>query len=1613
MAITQKKSRSEIIELLVDYINKRLPDGEAPMVREFVRRYYLNTSPEDLITRSIQDLYNAVLSHWNYLYQRQEGEHKVRVFNPEVETHGWQSIHTIIEIGTEDMPFLIDSISIALNRRGSNAHLIIHIGDMHFIRDESGKIVSVLKDEDNKSNNPAEVAIYIEIDKQSDSKILEEITEELKKVLSDVKTVVLDWQSMNGKAAELLESIKEMQDNPEIEGAEEASAFIQWLIDDHFTFLGYQEYDVIDKNGEKHYQLIQETKLGLSKIVDLEKDIPLDTVRKTARDLLLSKQVLLVGKTNIRSTIHRPAYADFVAIKVFDNENRVVREKRFIGLYTSVTYNSSVNWIPLLRRKVTTVLELAGFPKKSHEEKTLMNILETFPRDDLFGATEYELLELCIGILHLQERQKIRLFIREGLFGYFVSCLVFVPREKFTSTLADKMKDILLRGFDGLEVEFNTRFSDSSLARIHFVVLLNPKKKLTYNQKVLEEELVEIGRTWKDTLKEALVNSHGEERGKQYLAEYQSAFPAGYKENFSARIAVSDIEYFEKLSKEEPLQMSLYHPLDESEEVMRFKLFRIGATIPLSDVVPVLEHMGLKIISERPYKITLNSSQDSIWINDYRMIYKKSVVFDTKDIKEIFQEAFHHIWYRKAENDGFNDLVLGAKVTWREVMVLRAYAKYLWQTGFSFSQKHVEDALTSNADISLLLIKLFKLRFDPDSTDEGSTQESFIAAIEKSLESVNNLNEDRILRRYMHTILATMRTNYYQKAENGQNKPYFSFKLESAKVPELPLPHPLYEIFVYSPRMEGIHLRAANVARGGLRWSDRREDFRTEILGLMKTQQVKNSVIVPMGAKGGFVVKNLPVNGTREQIMDEVIYCYQTLIRGLLDITDNYHGKDIVRPTEVQRYDGDDPYLVVAADKGTATFSDVANMISRKYNFWLDDAFASGGITGYDHKKMGITAKGAWESVKRHFREIGFDTQSDNFTVIGIGDMSGDVFGNGMLLSRHIKLVASFNHMHIFIDPNPDPELSFKERERLFNLPRSSWTDYEETLISKGGGVFCRSAKSIALTPQMRKILGCKADKLVPSDLIKAILKAPVDLLWNGGIGTYVKSKSESNTDVGDRANDNLRVNGCELRCRVVGEGGNLGFTQLGRVEYAMKGGSLNTDAIDNSGGVNCSDSEVNIKILLNDAVALGDMTEKQRNEILAKVQPNVSELVLNNNRSQTKAISVTLSKARGNLEMHSRLIDGMERMGKLDREIEFLPSHDEIEARKAAKLGLTRPEISVLMAYCKIVVKESLLDSDLPEDPCFQREIVESFPVPLREAYIQYMPHHRLKREIIATQLSNKVINEMGISFVGRLEDETGSPPPDIIRAYVVSSGIFKSQELQAAIDGLPTVKATVQHSMLHELTRLVRRGARWFLRNRFESIKVSETIEHFTPRIEEVRLALPNLLPGYDNEMEIAAQRLIEADVPADLAYQVANMSALFSALDIVEASTVHKLPLGDVAVIYYEIGRRLQLGWFRELIKQHRVNNHWEALARASFRDDLDRQQRNLAVSIMLNTSGEGIEDPQELIDEWLSHHKLLVDRWEYFISELKNTPDVDFTMFAVALRELLDMTPLQNH
>jgi glutamate dehydrogenase len=1043
-------------------------------------------------------------------------------------------------------------------------------------------------------------------------------------------------------------------------------------------------------------------------------------------------------------------------------------------------------------------------------------------------------------------------------------------------------------------------------------------------------------------------------------------------------------------------------------------MFNRGESVPLSDVLPMLENMGVKVLSEVPFEVAGRDLAKRIWVHDFAMRLRDGGECDVAEIKRPFQEAFAAVWTRRMENDGFNGLVLGAGLTWREVTVLRAYAKYLRQTAFTFSQEYMEEALRQHPAIARHLARLFLARFDPDADANRPVRcAELAAAIEEGLEQVANLDQDRILRRFLNLIQSTLRTNYFQLAEDGGPKDYISFKLDSRAVEELPLPRPLVEIWVYSPRVEAVHLRGGKVARGGIRWSDRREDFRTEILGLMKAQQVKNAVIVPVGSKGGFVVKRPPLSGGREEIQAEGIACYKTLMRGMLDITDNIVGAGTVPPTRVVRYDDDDPYLVVAADKGTATFSDIANAVSQEYGFWLDDAFASGGSAGYDHKKMGITARGAWESVKRHFRELGRDIQSEDFSVTGVGDMSGDVFGNGMLLSRHIRLLGAFNHLHIFVDPDPDPEKSWAERARLFGLPRSSWSDYDVTLISKGGGVFDRNAKSIRLTPEIKALFGLSADSVTPSDLMRAILMAEVDLLWFGGIGTYVKAGRETAAEVGDRANDAIRIDAGRIRAKVIGEGANLGVTQRGRIEFALRGGRLNTDAIDNSAGVDCSDHEVNIKVLLGAVVAAGDMTLKQRDRLLEAMTDDVAQLVLRDNYDQTQALSVAQSRGTALLDAQSRLMRGLERgQLQLNRAIEYLPDDEALAERVATGIGLTRPEMAVLLAYAKMALYDELLDSALPEDPQLGNDLAWYFPTRLREDHPGAIAEHRLRREIIATVVTNSMINRVGATFVNTIEEQTGAVPSDIARAYTIVRDVFGLHALWEGIESLDTkVPAALQTTMLLEIQGLVERQTVWFLRNGRQPLDIAGHVAEFGPGVAALRACLAEVLGPLDrSQLDAAAARFAEQGVPKDLAQSVASLDVLASACDVVRLAAAAGQPVARVASVYFAVGTRFALDWLREKVGDLTADTYWQKLAVGALMDDFFGHQRLLAQDVLvLAEGGEGGGKPARrrkangqdaAIDAWAHTRRDLVDRTDRLIADLRAGDAVDLAMLAVA-------------
>jgi glutamate dehydrogenase len=1611
-----QEGKQRLLEQLDSEIGNRLPGDQSAAVAEFAAQYFQGFHSDDLKQRSVTDLYGMALGSWHFLQQHRQDQPKVRIFNPNYQHHGWQSKHTIVSILCRNMPFITDSIRGEINRRNITIHTI-HSGILSVVRDADGQLVQLLPK--HASSKPAkgcqlyeEALVFLEISRSSNLQQMEDGVETLQEVLQEVAMVVDDFKEMSSRAHMALVEIAATPGLSEPE-LEEYQNFFSWLCDRNYTFLGYEELQVSYDNAHPSITRVKGSELGLLRQRSSLAHIELynSIVHSQNADELLQQQ-LVFSKSSVRCRVHRLVYPDYVGLKRFDREGRVIGEHRFLGLFTSPVYTMSPMLIPVVRQKVAEVIARSGLRPESHEGKDLAHVFQVFPRDELFQSSVDELFETAISVNKIQERKQTRLFVRRDRSGKFVNCLVYLPRYLYHTELRQRIEATLIEAFNAQESDFTTYFSESILVRTHFVLRVDPTDKLDINLQALEEELAKVTTTWQEHLKNYLHEEFGEEQGAALNTLYATAFSPGYTSDFDPQQAVDDIKRISELQSADDIAMNFYRIYGEADNQVRFRLFHLDHPVALSDVMPVLENLGLRVIGERPYDIK-RGDKKMVWVHEFSLLYSLADHIDVKKIGEDFQEAFSRIWFGDAESDGFNRLILGAHLDWREIALLRAYAHYMKQIQFNFSNEYIADTLCNHLSITRSIVELFNLRFDPqhysgpDDSEVLAAEKTREQAIIESLESVENLSEDRIIRHYLALINATVRSNYFQRDAIGQCKKYFSFKFMPMAIPEMPLPSPMFEIFVYSPRVEGVHLRGGKVARGGLRWSDRHEDFRTEVLGLVKAQQVKNAVIVPTGAKGGFVAKKLPVDGGRDAFMAEGISCYQTFIQGLLDITDNLVEGAVIPPQDVVRKDEDDPYLVVAADKGTATFSDIANELSEKAGFWLGDAFASGGSVGYDHKKMGITARGAWVSVQRHFREMGINVQQEDFTVVGIGDMGGDVFGNGMLLSEHIQLTAAFNHMHIFVDPCPDAAKSYIERKRLFELPGSSWEDYAAELISEGGGVFKRSAKSVAISPQMKARFAIEADKLTPNELISALLKAPVDLIWNGGIGTYVKASSESHAEVGDKANDVLRVNADELQCQVIGEGGNLGMTQLARVEYSLNGGRMNTDFIDNAAGVDCSDHEVNIKILLNSVVATGDMTVKQRNQLLESMTNSVAELVLDNNYRQTQALSIALREAVLRNGEYRRLIAQMESSGRLNRQLEFIPSDEVLVERRALGKGLTRPELSILISYAKSELKQLLVDSDLPDDNYIAGAVETAFPDTLRSDFKAEVYGHQLNREIIATQVANDLFNHGGITFVDRIAQTTGANATDVARAYVVARDVFDIPHYWQQIEDLDyRVNADTQMKMMSALIRLTRRASRWFIRNRRSTLEPAQAVEQFKSTVQLLAETLPGIVKGeLASDMQERSVALLEEGVPESLALYVSSEKLLYPLLGIIEAADEVEGDAAKVAEVFFALGYELELDWFAKQIANLKIDNHWQALARESYRDDLEWQLRNLTVGAMRHLCAEGLVE--DCIASWLEQQSMLIERWRAMLTELQGSDTHDFAMYSVAIRELLDM------
>ncbi|MGP3955377.1 NAD-glutamate dehydrogenase [Nonomuraea sp. 3N208] len=1586
----------------------------------FLRFYYRYVAPEDLLDRNPVDVYGPAMSQRQLAEVRPQGRAVVRAYAPTLEEHGWDPGHSVVEVVTDDMPFLVDSVTMELDRHGLGTHLVVH-PQMRVRRDMTGRMLG-RGQEDVTGQMLVESWMHIEIDRQSDPDVLKGLEADLQRVLEDVRHAVEDFRKMRALAVQTAEDLS--MNPPPLEPAEveDSIDLLRWLADGHFTFLGYREYRLEDTDEGEALRSLPGAALGILRD-DRPGSASFSVLPPEVRAKAREKHLMIITKANSRATVHRATYLDYIGVKTFSPEGEVNGERRFLGLFTHVAYNESISRIPVLRRKLADVLDAAGLQPDSHDGKDLIETLETFPRDELFQTSVEQLLPIAMGVLRLRERKQVKLFLRRDDYGRYISCLIYLPRDRYTTKVRMKMQEVLLKALGGKSLDYSAMIGESVLARLHVVVRGERGRQLpppSGDVEELEARLAALTRSWEDDLAAALGEMTAEEESPALMRRYASAFPEGYKADFPPKVAVVDLRRLEELvaaGDDEEVGINLYEPYDATEGERRLKIYKVGSPISLSQALPLIQRLGVEVVDERPYEIDRDNDPNTknAWIYDFGLRYTPSDEVDRSDFKRFFQDGLTALWKGRVQADDFNALILRAGLTWEQVQILRVYAKYLRQAGSTFSQSYIERVLNGNVRLARLLVSLFEAKLDPRRGDDvrGELLDALHEEVLGALDEVASLDEDRILRAYLEMIQATLRTNYFQTV-NGRRKPYISLKFDPQAISVLPLPRPKFEIFVYSPRVEGVHLRFGKVARGGLRWSDRMEDFRTEILGLVKAQMVKNTVIVPTGSKGGFVVKRPPVGGTREDLLAEGVACYRAFISGLLDVTDNLVDGKVVPPPDVVRHDGDDPYLVVAADKGTATFSDIANGVAKEYGFWLGDAFASGGSIGYDHKAMGITARGAWESVKYHFRTMGVNTQTTDFTVAGIGDMSGDVFGNGMLLSQHIRLVAAFDHRHIFVDPSPDAARSYAERQRLFNLPRSSWEDYDTKMISAGGGVFPRTAKSIQITPQMHEALGIPArvSSLAPNDLISAILRAPVDLLWNGGIGTYVKATSESHTDVGDKANDGLRVNAADLRCKVVGEGGNLGFTQLARIEFALNGGLANTDFIDNSAGVDTSDHEVNIKILLDQVVRDGELTDKQRNQVFTSMTDEVAALVLRDNYAQNVVLAAARAQAVEMLHIHARYLRRLEREGLVNRELEFLPSDKTLAERRQARLGLTAPEFSVLLAYTKLVADAELLGSDLPDEQYLESWLVSYFPSDLRERFRTYMDAHPLRREIITTCVVNDLVNSMGTTFMHRFGEETGASTPDIARAWLVAREVFDLPSFYRAVESLDNkVSTDVQIAMLLEARKLVERGARWLLINRRPPLDLSASVSFFMKGVNGLVAHIPKMLTGPDlAAYEDRRDSFVARGVPLELAERVAGMVPAYSTLDLVEVASLTGRPVNEVGEVYFDLADRLQLARLRERIIALPRDNRWNSMARSALRDDLYAAHASLTRDVLAH-SKPGLP-PEERLARWSEGNSAAVSRARQTLSEIWESDNFDLATLSVALRAIRTLVAASN-
>jgi glutamate dehydrogenase len=1567
--------------------------SEHPEIPEdFVAALFGRAVAEDLMHYDPRQLAALAVSAWSLLAARKTGSPLFRLEGLAAPP-GSERAESVLEIVNDDMPFLLDSVLGELAERSIAIHLVVH-PVFSVVRDAAGALVA-FKGTQHGPGSLRESFIHLHIQRIEDEARRAEIAAALEQVLANVRAAVADWGAMTARIVDVIADIK--ANPPPLPGVEvdEAVQFLDWLLADNFTFLGVRDYVLAEDTG---LNPVFETGLGVMRSRELKVlrswRGPLEFTPEI-RAFLNEPKLLIVTKSAVRSHVHRRVHMDYIGVKRFDAAGKLAGELRIVGLFTSTAYTRSTRTIPYLRHKVDAVVKRAGFDPDGHSGKALVNVLENYPRDELFQIDEDTLYEFALAVLQLDERPRIRVLPRRDRFDRFVSILVYVPRERYGSGVRRAIGEYLANVYKGRIAAFYPFFPEGALVRVHFIVARFDDQTPNPDRASLERAVEAIVRTWVDGLADALARQYDEQEARTLFERYRDAFSQGYRETYPATVAVADIRIIEGLSSGRPLGVDFHRRPDDEPFCVGFKIWSCGRPIPLSERVPVLENMGFKVVDERTYQIVRSGpDQTDVWFHDMLLERADRRTINLDAGKRPLEAAFLMVMGGLAENDGYNALVLAAGLMWREIALIRAISRFLRQISVPYSQDYMWATLVKHAAIAADVVRLFVNRFDPrlvvSSEERAAREREIVAGIEAALQEVESLDEDRILRQFVNAVASAIRTNFYQIDATGQPAALIAIKFKSRSLHGLPLPKPLYEIFVYSPRVEAVHLRFGKVARGGIRWSDRPQDFRTEILGLVKAQQVKNAVIVPVGAKGGFVPKRLPgmvaSGATREAVAAEGAATYELFISTLLDITDNLRAGQVVAPANVVRHDNDDPYLVVAADKGTATFSDMANAIAQAHGFWLDDAFASGGSAGYDHKKMGITARGAWESVKRHFREMNVNIAQTPFSVAGVGDMSGDVFGNAMLREKTIRLVAAFDHRDIFIDPDPDPERGYAERARLFGLPRSSWQDYDRALISAGGGVFARTLKEIPLSPQARALLGFAGERAAPQEVMRAILKAPVDLVFFGGIGTFVRAGAESDAAVGDRANDGIRITGAELSAKVVGEGANLGMTQRGRIEAALRGIRLNTDAIDNSAGVNTSDIEVNLKIALATPMGDGRLSREGRNRLLADMTEDVAALVLRNNYLQTLALSLAARRGLEDLGFEQRLMQTLEAAGELDRAVEFLPDDMELAERRRRAQALTRPELSVLLAYAKLSLNHELLASDVPDDPYLGRELGRYFPKLVAEQFPDAMAHHRLRREIIVTQLANSIINRGGPSFMVRIADQTGASPARIAAAFAGVRDSYGMTALNNEIDALDnTIPGGLQLELYAAVQDLLLDRVVWFIRNVDFSQGLAAIVAHFGAGIARVEAALDEALPRSAaaalkaREAEVATQ-----GVPEVLARRIASLPALVAAPDIVTVAERTGRDIGALASIYFAAAAFFRLDQIAASARDIVVSDYFDRLALDRALDSIGDAERRLAAAMATNgAAGDAA------VEAWAAARKADVERVRLSVNEIASS------------------------